>query len=266
MFISPRLAHPDISASAKTSVLQLFPTKCGAHPATAVETVLRLTAGTPRTSKELGTARTRRIHYLRFCYDLKLTDDLHLANISQARRNWQMALHAVHMAAGNYLFCRSIKASTILAYLRDVARFLGRFSDIDARFRASADTTLAPCIKAVLDEVIRWETVPDRHEPFTVEMWKCLASLGPESQPDGIIDAITCWSGCGLCRGFRNTEWAQDNSHADVDHPQADTHGDAKAFRLDDILWQTPTKVRLPLSSVLADESAVGRAALRFKA
>jgi hypothetical protein len=43
-------------------------------------------------------------------------------------------------------------------------------------------------------------------------------------------------------------------------------HGEAKAFRLDDILWQTPTKVRLPSSSVLADESAVGRAALTFKA
>jgi hypothetical protein len=163
------------------------------------------------------------------------------------------------------LFSRSIKASTILAYLRDVARFLGRFSDIDARFRTSTDTTLAPCIKAVLDEVARWEKVPDRCEPFTIEMWKYLASLGPESQPDGIIDAITDWSGCGLCGGYCKTKWAQDDSHADIDHPQLDTYGEAKAFRLDDILWQTPTKVRLPLSSVLADESAVGRATLTFK-
>jgi hypothetical protein len=178
---------------------------------------------------------------------------LYLANVSQARRNWQMALYAVHLATGNNSICRSIKASTILAYLRDVARFLGRFSDIDARFRTSTDTTLAPCIKAVLDEVTRWETVPDRREPFTIEMWKYLALLGPESQPDGIIDAITDWSGCGLYGGFRNAEWAQDDSHADIDHPQLDIHGEAKAFRLDDILWQTPTKVRLPLSSVLAD-------------
>jgi hypothetical protein len=108
MFISPRLVYPDISASAKTLVLQLFPTECGAHLATTVETILRLTAGTLRTSKELGTARTRRIHYVRFCYNLKLTDDLHLANVSQARRNWQMALYAVHLATGNNLFCRSI--------------------------------------------------------------------------------------------------------------------------------------------------------------
>ena len=258
--------YPDLSASATTSVLQLFPTQCGANLAATVETVLRLTAGTPRTSKELGTARTRRIHCMRFCYDLGLTDDLYLANVSQDRRNWQMALYAVHLATGHTLLCRSIKASTILAYLRDIAKFLGRFSDIDARYRTSTDTTLAPQIKAVIDEVARWEKVPNRREPFTIEMWKYLASIGPDSQPDGIIDAITDWSGCGLYGGFRNTEWAQDDSHSDIANPQLDTHGEAKAFRLDDILWQTPTKVRLPLSSVLADESAVGRATLTFKA
>jgi hypothetical protein len=203
---------------------------------------------------------------MRFCYDLKLTDDLYLANVSQERRNWQLALYAVHLATGNNLFCRSIKASTILAYLRDVAKFLGRFSKVDARYRTSTDTNLAPCIKAVTDEVARWEKVPDRREPFTIEMWKYLASVAPDSQPDGIIDAITDWSGCGLYGGFRNTEWAQDDSHGAIDNPQLDIQGEAKAFRLDDILWQTPTKVRLSLSSVLADDSAVGRATLTFKA
>jgi hypothetical protein len=203
---------------------------------------------------------------MRFCYDLKLTDDLFLANVSQDRRNWQLALHAAHLATGNNLFCRSIKASTMLSYLRDVAKFLGRFSAVDARHRTSADSTLAPCIKAVTDKVIRWEKIPDRREPFTIEMWKCLASLQPTSQPDGIIDAITNWAGCGLYGGFRDTEWAQDDSHAALDTPQLDIHGEAKAFRLDDILWQTPTKVRLSLASVLANEQAVGRATLTFKA
>jgi hypothetical protein len=175
-------------------------------------------------------------------------------------------LYAAHLATGNNLFCRSIKASTMLSYLRDVAKFLGRFLDVDARHRTSTDSTLAPCIKAVTNEVIRWEKIPDCREPFTVEMWKCLASLQPTSQPDGIIDAIADWAGFRLYGGFRNTEWAQDDSHAALDTPQLDIHGEAKAFRLDDILWQTPTKVRLSLASALANEHAVGRATLTFKA
>jgi hypothetical protein len=92
--------------------------------------------------------------------------------------------------------------------------------------------------------------------------------LAPPHVPttDGIIDAITDWAGCGLYGGFRNTEWAQDDCHADLENPQLDIHGKATAFRLDDIIWQTPTKVRLPLDSVLANESAVARATLTFKA
>jgi hypothetical protein len=34
-----------------------------------------------------------------------------------------MALYAVHLATGNSLYCKSIKASTITGYLRDVAKF-----------------------------------------------------------------------------------------------------------------------------------------------
>jgi hypothetical protein len=67
---------------------------------------------------------------------------------------WQLALYAVHLATGNNVF-----------YLRDVATFLSRFSPVDARYRNATDKTIAPIIKAVTDEVIRWENIPDRREP-----------------------------------------------------------------------------------------------------
>jgi hypothetical protein len=121
-----------------------------------------------------------------------------LVNVSQAHRNWQLALYAVHLATGNTLWCKSIKAATILKYLRDVAKFLGWYSPIDACYDNAADKTLAPCIKAVTDEVARWEKIPDRREPFTIEMFKHLDSLRPACSPDSIIPVITDWAGCGL--------------------------------------------------------------------
>jgi hypothetical protein len=189
-----------------------------------------------------------------------------MQHVSQDRRNWQMALYAVHLATGNSVCCKSIKASTIASYLRDVAKFLCRFSPVDARYRSATDRTLAPCIKAVTDEVARWEKVPDRREPFTIEMWKYLFSLRDACPPDGIIDTVTDWAGCGLYGGFRKTEWAQDDSHAALSNPQLDIHSVPKAFRLADIVWKTGSSIRLSLSEALADEGSVGRAMLTFKA
>jgi hypothetical protein len=80
-----------------------------------------------------------------------------------------MALYAVHLATGNSLHCKSVKASAVTGHLREVAKFLSRFSPVDPRCPSATDRTLAPCVKAVTDEVLRWEKVPDRREPFTVE-------------------------------------------------------------------------------------------------
>ena len=196
---------------------------------------------------------------------MKLLDSPYLDNVCQQRRTWQMALYASHLATGHSLFCKALKASTIVSYLRDVARFLGRFSAVDPRHRSKLDRTTAPEIKAVTDEVARWEKVPNRREPFTLQMWKYLFSIRDSCPPDGIIDCITDWAICGLYGGFRKTEWAQDASHASLDNPQLDIHGVPKAFRLADIVWKTPTQVNLSLHAVLASEDSAGRVSLTFK-
>jgi hypothetical protein len=140
------------------------------------------------------------------------------------------------------------------------------FSPVNACHRSAINQTLAPCIKAVTNEVARWEKVPDRREPFTIKTWKCLFSLRDSCPPDGIIDSVTDWAGCGLYGGFRKTEWAQDDSHAALNNPQLDIHSIPKAFRLADIVWKTGSSIRPSLPDALADEDSVGRAMLTFKA
>jgi hypothetical protein len=140
------------------------------------------------------------------------------------------------------------------------------FSLVHACCRSATNRTLAPCIKAVTDKVARWEKVPDCREPFTIKMWKCLFSLRDLCPPDGIINSVANWAACGLCGGFRKTEWAQDDGHAALNNPQLDIHGVPKAFRLADIVWKTGSSIRPSLPDALADEDSVGRAMLTFKA
>jgi hypothetical protein len=69
-------------------------------------------------------------------------------------------MYATHLTTGSTLHIQSIKASTIAAYLHDVSTFLGRFRPpIDPRFISASK---------VLEEQRRWETVPNRHKPFTL--------------------------------------------------------------------------------------------------
>jgi hypothetical protein len=140
-------------------------------------------------AKAARTIRSRRIHYFIFCYTLNLTDDWTLANQSQERANYQLALYATHLALGSTLHCRSLKASTIAGYLLDVAKFLGRFRDVDPRFQSTADTRLAPAIAKVLDEQKRWETVPNRREPFNLELHNYIAQQAKSNPDDCCLDA-----------------------------------------------------------------------------
>ena len=133
--------------------------------------------GKPASAKVPRIFRSRRLHYFVFCYDLKLTDDWTLASQSQERANYQLALYTTHLATGSTLYNRSIKAAAINMYLISIAKFLGRFRKVDPRFTSSADTHLASVIAKVLAEQRRWESVPNRREPFTVlPMYQAMAT------------------------------------------------------------------------------------------
>jgi hypothetical protein len=106
--------------------------------------VLQCLAGRPKSAKQLRTVLSRRLHYFLFCYAVGLSANLLLENVKQARRNAQMALYAVHLASGDTLFCRAIKAVTIGNYLRNVAQFLARFLDVDVRKVDATQARLAP--------------------------------------------------------------------------------------------------------------------------
>jgi hypothetical protein len=64
-------------------------------------------------SQSLWTVQNRRLHYFLYFYCLNLTKDWLLENQPQNRANFQLAMHATHLATRSTLHFRSIKASTI---------------------------------------------------------------------------------------------------------------------------------------------------------
>jgi hypothetical protein len=159
-----------------------------------------------------------------------------------------LALYAVHLASGDTLFCQAIKASTIGNYLRDVAQFLARFLNVDVRKLDATQTRLAPVIQLVLDEVTRWEKVPDKREPFTPAMWEHMFAETNQAKDAYSLGPSLCnWFGCGLFGGFRLTEWAQEAGSSDLFSPLLDDTGTPKAFCLPDLEFRLTNNRRISL-------------------
>jgi hypothetical protein len=216
--------------------------------------------------KQLGTVRSRRLHYFLFCDAVGLADNALLENVPQPRRNAQMALYAVHLASGSTLFCRAIKSATIGKYLRNVANFLACFLDVDARKVDATQSRIAPVIQSVLDEVLRWEKVPDKREPFTPAMWEHLySSFAAGRNTFSLGPSICNWFGCGLFGGFRLTKWAQEAGASCFTTPLLDELGIPKAFCLPDLEFRLPNNKRVSLwEAFQTSEALIHRAIVTF--
>jgi hypothetical protein len=248
--------------------MELFPPKSRTHLTTGIQTVMRCLAGPPRPPKESRTIRSRRIHYFMFCGDMNLTDDWLLEEVTQVRRNWQLALYATHLATGSTLWLKSIKSATISKYLLDISKFLTRFHPIDTRKTDATTKSLAPCIQSVLTEVARWEGLVDKREPYTTDMfhWQDRRCQDfPTTSQDSIHHALRDWFGVGLYGGLRLTEWAQEKSNSDISHPLLDPNGVPKAFCLADLEFRTAGNSRITLEDAFkAPEGSIERAIITF--
>ena len=203
-----------------------------------------------------------------FLDDLGITDDWTLENQPQERANLQLAMYATHLATGSTILCRTVKASTIRAYLATVAKFLGRFRAIDPRFVTSGDKKLAPAISMVIAEQERWETVPNRREPFTLELQATLAAFEDiADNPCGLHAAMSNWTMCNLYAGCRGIEWAQTNcTHRHLSTYHSNRFGNAYAFTcLEDVQLFTSSSQPVPVAAALADPITVAKIKLRFE-
>ncbi len=154
------------------------------------------------------------------------------------------------------MVCRTLKLTTIKQYVRDVACFLSLFtaSRTDYRYTDSHSRSLAPALKGVFDEIQKYESLPDKREPYTFEMQKLFVRKNAEAgvSPDSLSAALQDWFECGLFAGFRLSEWAQANETSTLAAAAKNAFGESLAFTISDIQVQSTSGARLTGHDILS--------------
>jgi hypothetical protein len=183
-------------------------------------------------------------------------DDLTLETADLRRGQLQLAMYAQHLSTGSTLFCRQIRAKTIKLYVKNVAAALALFGPLERDFRKEnpTETGLCPTLNAIFKEMERWEQMPNRREPFTIEMLDELLAQVKVNQESFLSKnaAMTDWLLIGLFTGSRLTEWAQEAYINDPDSPKCNLYGDTAAFCLPDVRAQTISGAMLFGATILS--------------
>jgi len=151
-------------------------------------------------------------------------------------KNQVMALHALFLVQGNTLLATSIKSDTVKRYLQAAAYLSTLANQTDPRLDIYGKNA-AP-VQKVLQEQKRWEEMPKRREPVTVEMinhmWESCKNLPMDSLEYALFD----WNVLGRYYGFRLSEWAQNKENC-KNFPLQAVDGTPLAFIFQDFTFAT---------------------------
>jgi hypothetical protein len=102
---------------------------------------------------------------------MKWDDSLLLEEEGLAERGQlQLAMYALHLSSGNSIYCKSIKVATIEQYLLAAATFLAQYSGVDYRKDHAHDKHLGHILAPILRDIKKYESVPNRREPYDPQM------------------------------------------------------------------------------------------------
>jgi hypothetical protein len=162
------------------------------------------------------------------------------------RGQYQLAMYALHLSAGHSIQCKSIKAATIEQYLLAVATFLSQFSGVDFRKDHATDSHMGRTLAPVIKDIKKFESVPDRREPYDPHMHMVARLLAAQAHADGVICALTDGFEQGYCAGYRLSEWSQPTRLSDPLSPQLNhlvgAHIRTRAIVPDDIRILTSSR------------------------
>jgi hypothetical protein len=207
-----------------------------------------------------------------FAHHMKWDDDITLEHSVDTRRGLlQLAMYAMHVGTGQTLLCKTIKVATVKQYVRAAATFLTLFGDKtrDYRKNYATDTALSSTLVSVYNELARWESVPDRREPYTLEMltYHKQSVERTAACQDSLAAAMADWFECGLFAGLRLAEWAQDAHCAALGTYKRDFKQQARAFCLSDVRFEDDTRTRFSAKQVLEHkvQSSIRKCWIKFR-
>jgi hypothetical protein len=167
-------------------------------------------------------------------------------------------MYAVFLALGHTLLCKTVKSSTISHYLRCAATHVKearrRMPNIDNNTIVWQDPRIDMAtgkiddrISAVINEVKRWENMPNRREPLTIDMISFQQLQCHDNAPHSEDAAMYDWEVFGIYAGNRLTEWAQRDGTDIV----VNIDGTPKAFTIGDLEFFGENRRRMSLGVAL---------------
>jgi hypothetical protein len=174
---------------------------------------------------------------------MKWDTDLAEMYLCPRRGLLQLAMYAAHLGSGSTLMCRTIRSDTVKRYVFEAASFHALFGPHARDFRKenATDTKVSKTLSDVFDELKRWEDVPNRREPFTLEMLDEMkrefvnCGLGSNTLSAALLD----WFECGLFGGFRLSEWAQEATKSEMNSYQLNKRHEAQALCMCDVRFES---------------------------
>jgi hypothetical protein len=169
--------------------------------------------------------------------------DLAAMQLDPRRGLLQLAMYAQHLGTGSNLLCRTIRTDTIKKYVTVAASLHALFGAHPRDFRKDSptDTKVSPTLSAVYNEQKRWEDVPNRREPFTLEMLDAMkddfaaSGHGANTRTAALLD----WFECGLFAGLRLGEWAQTAYRSEITSYQLNIRNEARALCMCDVRFES---------------------------
>ena len=190
-----------------------------------------------------------------------------LDTVTSTMLNHIMACYTVFLATGHTIYQRQVRATTIEKYVHNAATFVAFFDTHphrDAR-KEMQSTNICDPIKKIIDQVKRFEKIPDKREAYTLAMQKELHSRMTSLPKDCLLVALFQWFGTALQGGNRRYEWCQDRSHRTLDKFELNPCGECMAFTMADIEFMGRTKSKLTTTYALAHRNEVYHARLTYR-
>jgi hypothetical protein len=211
----------DISAARINSDMGLFPSESRSLTEDHLRTLQQINTGPAKSPKDLGTIRTRRIQYLMWLHFMKWDADFTEMHRHPPRLGLlQLAMCAQHLETGSNLLCRTIRTHTIKRYVNVAASFHSLFGSYFHNYRKdrAMDAKISRTLSALYDEQERWKDVPNRRQPYTLEMLDTMTNDFAASGrgPNTLATALVDWCACGLFAGFRLEEWTQNADQSEI--------------------------------------------------
>ena len=148
-----------------------------------------------------------------------------------------MAFYAAFLATGHAIALKSIKSGTVKKYLSDIAKFLQNFDTETDRNVCKPKGTIARPIQSITSEMKRFEDMPKRREPWTLQLQSRLDKICEDETPDSLIPCLRNIYGNGLVSGDRRVEILQPSFNRAPEKPQLNNRDEPYAFMKNDIIF-----------------------------